>query len=755
MVLSLLLLFPLQVMGAGNGEISSMYTNNTFPTSGSGDLGGIKVTIPAFTTLSDDELAVTLPADVSLARDDNGEIRDPFDLTGKNKLRYFAKNGGSVSDLNGDEPGTAELFVKRAEADSFLLAIRSDEAVTLSEEAVLFIELGDATWDDLNEGALEVTLEAPGSSVFPTGKVTLGTVGGDSVILVGAEYVQFGGDRFTFVLVLIEQAPGRLKVQDDAIQLQLPAGYEWITGTGTRRVEPLRAGKDMYFRMSGEQDLLTIDVLGTATDDNQVPPTGVTSATYESTEYAIAYVPFQVTDPSKVKPGPIMAKVSGKADVSADTVQVGVYQEGFGPTLTAANPEALPTLVAGQDEQRIADMIIHEAVSGSLTLGRTVELTLPEKVAFQSVVDGEEEAPPAHRMKSQKDLKLTFLRYTGEDKRTAQFEVTGLSKELYPPEIGTFTLEDVEVAVAPDFTGDLVVKAGGNAGLKGEVKLANVVAPVSIDKKSSMNFTIGKQEQAINDIYILESASESLADNSRITLDLPEGVTFKATPTVDVYRGNIGITGVQLLNEGRTLTFDMEQESNEASTIQISKVRLNIDRMVPEGEISASLFLETPLSKAYSPFKDDNRIAILPLGTVITPAIVGMDVYKEVQVRFVVGSTEYSVNNRIEKTDLAPYVKEGRVYIPLRYAAHALGVGEKDVIWDASSQTATFIKSRSVIQFKAGSKVITINGVPVSFDAAPEITNGRFALPIRPAATCLQADIQWHEMDQSILIKTK
>lgn len=76
----------------------------------------------------------------------------------------------------------------------------------------------------------------------------------------------------------------------------------------------------------------------------------------------------------------------------------------------------------------------------------------------------------------------------------------------------------------------------------------------------------------------------------------------------------MAVSGIQLLNDGRTLTFDVEQESDAASAIQISGIRLSISRMVPEGELNANIYVETPFSKTYEPLKNNNRMATLSLG---------------------------------------------------------------------------------------------------------------------------------------------
>ncbi|MGB9804758.1 copper amine oxidase N-terminal domain-containing protein [Desulfofundulus sp.] len=53
----------------------------------------------------------------------------------------------------------------------------------------------------------------------------------------------------------------------------------------------------------------------------------------------------------------------------------------------------------------------------------------------------------------------------------------------------------------------------------------------------------------------------------------------------------------------------------------------------------------------------------------------------------VVGKMFATVDGQLRKLDAAPFVKEGRVFLPVRYLACALGVPEKGVSWAGKTQT--------------------------------------------------------------------
>ncbi|WP_104372404.1 copper amine oxidase N-terminal domain-containing protein [Desulfocucumis palustris] len=72
---------------------------------------------------------------------------------------------------------------------------------------------------------------------------------------------------------------------------------------------------------------------------------------------------------------------------------------------------------------------------------------------------------------------------------------------------------------------------------------------------------------------------------------------------------------------------------------------------------------------------------------------------------FTLGKTTYTVDGREKELDVAPYAKNGRTYIPVRYLAQALGA---KVQWDEESQTVWLTKDKR-IRLVVGSSVLVVN----------------------------------------------
>ena len=124
----------------------------------------------------------------------------------------------------------------------------------------------------------------------------------------------------------------------------------------------------------------------------------------------------------------------------------------------------------------------------------------------------------------------------------------------------------------------------------------------------------------------------------------------------------------------------------------------------------------------------------------------------KVNAEFVIGSTTYKVDGVEQTMDVAPYIKEGRTYLPVRYVANALGVDNNNIMWDSASGTATLIKGDKVVQVVVGSKNMVINGATIAMDAAPEIKDGRTMLPFRWIAWAFGANVEWDAATQTVTI---
>ena len=91
--------------------------------------------------------------------------------------------------------------------------------------------------------------------------------------------------------------------------------------------------------------------------------------------------------------------------------------------------------------------------------------------------------------------------------------------------------------------------------------------------------------------------------------------------------------------------------------------------------------------------------------------------------------------------DVAPYIKDSRSFVPVRYLGeNMLGA---TVDWNEGAQKVILKKGGVEVVLTIGSKTYTVNGEAKTADVAPEIVNSRTFLPARYVAEAFGAAVGW------------
>ncbi len=121
-----------------------------------------------------------------------------------------------------------------------------------------------------------------------------------------------------------------------------------------------------------------------------------------------------------------------------------------------------------------------------------------------------------------------------------------------------------------------------------------------------------------------------------------------------------------------------------------------------------------------------------------------------------IGNRTATVNGKEVEFDVAPYIKNGRTMVPLRFIAESFGasigydsversimVYTNDVyIWLQIGNPEAFIEYKGVMEKER-----------IILEAPPEIVDSRTFVPIRFISEAFGATIKWEEKTQTITIK--
>lgn len=99
--------------------------------------------------------------------------------------------------------------------------------------------------------------------------------------------------------------------------------------------------------------------------------------------------------------------------------------------------------------------------------------------------------------------------------------------------------------------------------------------------------------------------------------------------------------------------------------------------------------------------------------------------------------------------DTAPFLKDSRSMVPLRFIGEGLGA---KVTWYAETQSVHYTKGDLLIELTLNHPQATINGKTITLDSAPTLVNGRTFVPIRVISEFFDAKVTWRGADGSIII---
>lgn len=107
------------------------------------------------------------------------------------------------------------------------------------------------------------------------------------------------------------------------------------------------------------------------------------------------------------------------------------------------------------------------------------------------------------------------------------------------------------------------------------------------------------------------------------------------------------------------------------------------------------------------------------------------------------------VNDHIVFSDVAPYIKNSRTYVPIRFIAEELGF---DVKWDSKTKKVTMTDGKSTVEVTIGSKFMFVNGKKVTLDAPAEIKDQRTFVPLRAIAEAFGKKVEYSNDYRAVCI---
>ena len=100
--------------------------------------------------------------------------------------------------------------------------------------------------------------------------------------------------------------------------------------------------------------------------------------------------------------------------------------------------------------------------------------------------------------------------------------------------------------------------------------------------------------------------------------------------------------------------------------------------------------------------------------------------------------------------DVAPYIKNSRTLVPIRFVTEALN---SSVYWLPETRQVRIVDGPKEIFLTIDSTRVTIGSTVYTMDVPPQIVNGRTFVPLRFVSENLGAAVEWNGELREITIK--
>lgn len=799
MLVFLLTLVPVAAMAGTSGSLSAL----SAPTAKEDtvqDLGTILVSTVAGAVYDGHTITLRLPSDyewnASLFVSTNDTNTNGWIESGETGFSDLigvpSKYSGTANGLYGANIGVKmlsdnEIQIKALSVKGSGVTIGLDtytgQELLNGYDGYMYVYTKNVTIPDSESGDIKVVATSPISQGFPSGEVVVGKITGGEVLVTVDEVKTFTDESSEIILRLKETVANSFDDSTNSMKLRLPNGFKWNLDSTTVGAFDSISSDTYKFKSTAAGNMIwgnTYWFLRADTDadsDGMADKAGSgTKGLYFGIDGRDLYIKADVTsgagtffklpvtisvdDETVAKYGDVKVIFSGDTDAVPSELVIAKYNE-MGSTVSATDAT---TVIAGKTDQEIGDIVVEESAPQTLTVGRTITMTLPSNAKWYKLPSPE----------SKNSLDVEEVGFVGTDGRTYKWKVNHLSGS----DAGKLTFEDGSILLSGDASGKVEIELGGTAGVEGKVEVATIQAPVEASATSALEVKIGMYDQAAGDLIITELADENI-DKADLEIALPDGVEWSDVPTITVEEGDISLD--EASTNDSVLTIPVKATSTTPSKIKISDIKLDIDRTVPEGDVYAKVkglavnnvndedtldddmnydsgywYLGTSVDPKYKAFRaaavdtgafpNVSTVAKAAIAKIVTPAPVD----QKKSAKFVIGDTTFSVNGIEYTMDVAPYVKDGRTYLPVRYVAQALGVADSNILWDNATQKVTLIKGGTVVQLTIGSNVLLVNGAAITMDVPAEITSDRTMLPFRFIAQAFGASVGWDEATQTV-----
>ena len=179
------------------------------------------------------------------------------------------------------------------------------------------------------------------------------------------------------------------------------------------------------------------------------------------------------------------------------------------------------------------------------------------------------------------------------------------------------------------------------------------------------------------------------------------------------------------------LIYDNNLENDKIWSLSLTKVPENSTVNTPEKDVAETKTESEEVEKQEAKPEDTNKT----------------NSAEEIVLK--IGSTEVLVDGKAIKNDVAPIVKDGRTFLPIRVIAENMGAS---ISWNGANQSLIITKGDTEITVFVNKTEAKVNTKMVPLSAPAFIESGRTYLPVRFVTENLGAEVIWDNATKTVTI---
>lgn len=119
--------------------------------------------------------------------------------------------------------------------------------------------------------------------------------------------------------------------------------------------------------------------------------------------------------------------------------------------------------------------------------------------------------------------------------------------------------------------------------------------------------------------------------------------------------------------------------------------------------------------------------------------------------QMMVGQKSMTVNGEKQALDVAPLLKNGTTYVPIKYVLDVFGGSS---VWNSTSKKITVTRGTTILELTVGKSEFLLNGDKKQASVSPIITGGRTLVPLRLVSEQLGIGVNWEKKTKSITLES-